>query len=96
VSCNGQFRIYEWDGDTYNQLHAWTSSSAIETGPDATNVVGVWADGDDIRLYINDVLVAELEVSIYDEGRFGLLVGSTNTAPFDVYVDEIAYWNLDD
>ncbi|HUF39669.1 MAG TPA: NBR1-Ig-like domain-containing protein, partial [Anaerolineales bacterium] len=87
ISCNGQFRIYEWDGDNYNQLHAWTASSAIETGPDATNVVGIWAEGDDIRLYINDILVAELDVSIYDEGRFGLLVGSTNTANFDVYVD---------
>jgi hypothetical protein len=96
ISCNGQFRIYEWDGETYNQLHAWTSSTAIKTGPNATNVVGVWANGDDIRLYINDVLVAELEVDVYDEGRFGLLVGSTNTANFDVYVDEISYWILDD
>jgi len=59
-------------------------------------VVGVWAEGNDIRLYINDVLVVELEVDIYDEGRFGLLVGSTNTTNFDVYVDEISYWILDD
>jgi hypothetical protein len=40
--------------------------------------------------------VVELEVDIYDEGRFGLLVGSTNTTNFDVYVDEISYWILDD
>jgi hypothetical protein len=95
VSCNGQFRIYEWDGENYNQLHGWTASTAIETGPNAENKVGVWADGNDIKLYINDILVAELDVDIYDEGQFGLLVGSVNTAPFDVYVDTISYWILD-
>ncbi len=96
VSCNGQFRIYEWDGENYNQLHGWTASTAIDTGPDAENKVGVWAVGDEIKLYINDILVAELEVDIYDEGQFGLLVGSAETAPFDVYVDTISYWILDE
>ena len=95
VACNGQFRIYEWNGSQYNQLHAWTTSPAIKTGPEQTNKVGVWAEGNDIRLYVNGVLVAELEVDIYDEGRFGLLVGSTNTSNFDVYVDQISYWILD-
>ena len=95
ISCNGQFRIYEWNGSKYNELKAWTSSTAIKTGPEETNRVGVWAEGDTLKLYVNDIVIAELNVDIYDAGQFGLLVGSTNTTNFDVFVDEISYWRLD-
>lgn len=96
VACDGRFRVYEWDGTNYNQLQGWTSTAAIQAGPNQTNRVGVWAEGDDLKLYINDILVAEFDISIHDSGRFGLLVGSTNTTNFDVFVDEISYWRLDD
>ncbi len=96
ISCNGQFRIYEWNGSKYNELKGWTTSTAIKAGPDMTNRVGVWAKGDTIKLYVNDILIAELNVDIHDAGQFGLLVGSTNTTNFDVFVDQISYWRLDD
>lgn len=95
ISCNGQFRIYEWDGSKYNELKGWTTSTAIKTGPEQTNRVGVWAEGDTLKLYVNDIVIAELDVDIHDAGQFGLLVGSTNTTNFDVFVDEISYWRLD-
>lgn len=96
VSCNGQFRVYEWDGSNYNQLQGWTSAAAIQAGANASNKVGVWAEGDTLKLFINNILVAELDVDIYDEGQFGLLVGSTNTTNLDVFVERISYWHLDD
>jgi hypothetical protein len=96
IACNGQFRVYEWDGQTYNQLQGWKTSTAIKTGPDATNRVGIWAEGDVLKLFVNDVQVVELDVAIYDQGQFGLLVGSANTDNFDVYVEELAYWLLKD
>jgi hypothetical protein len=40
-------------------------------------------------------LLEELTDSTYDEGRFGLFIGSTNTQDLQVMVDEIAYWLLE-
>jgi len=68
----------------------------VKTGPNATNRVGVWMDGDRIQLIINDVLVAEFTDDTFNAGQFGLLIGSTNTTNFDVYVEEVSYWLLED
>ena len=32
----------------------------------------------------------------YDEGRFGLFIGSVNTNDLEIFVEEIAYWDLSD
>jgi hypothetical protein len=58
--------------------------------------VGIWAEGNTLKLIINDVQVAEFENDEFDEGQFGLLVGSTNTANLDIFVEKVSYWILDD
>jgi hypothetical protein len=40
--------------------------------------------------------MAEVSDSTFDEGRIGLFVGSKNTENFKVYLDEVAYWVLED
>jgi len=94
-SCDGRYRIYKWDGENFSALQNWTSSGFILTGPEQTNRLGIWLEGSTIMLYANGRLLAELEDNEYDEGRFGLFIGSTNTENFEVFVDEVAYWTLD-
>jgi hypothetical protein len=94
IACNGQFRVYVWDG-SYEQVQGWTTNLAIKTGPNATNRVGVLAQGDELTLIINDVQIASYTLDNFDEGQFGLLVGSTNTANLDIFVEEISYWILE-
>ncbi len=94
IACNGQFRVYTWDG-SYAQVQGWTANLAINSGPNATNRVGVLAQGDDLTLVINDIQIATYTLDDFDEGQFGLLVGSVNTANLDIFVEEISYWILD-
>jgi hypothetical protein len=96
ISCDGRYRLYKWDGQTYSPLQEWKNDANLLTGPDKTNKIGVWAEGDTLRVYLNGVKVAEFTDSAYDEGEFGLLIGSTNTNNFEVFVEEIAYWTLDE
>jgi len=93
-SCDGRFRIYKWDGETYQGLQQWTSSAKILTGPEQTNKLGILLSGDTIKLYANDYLLLELSDSSYDMGRFGLFIGSTNTENLKIYVNDISYWEL--
>jgi hypothetical protein len=95
VACNGQVRAYLWDG-TFTELLGWTTYPAVNTGANATNRLGIWAEGDTLKLIINDVQVAEFENDAFEAGQFGLLVGSTNTANLDVFVERVSYWLLED
>lgn len=93
-SCNGRYRIYRWDGE-FTALRNWTVSSVIRSGPDQTNRLGIWAEGDALRLYANGELIDTVSDDQFDEGRFGLFVGSAETANFSVSVGRVSYWLLD-
>jgi hypothetical protein len=93
-SCNGRYRIYRWDGE-FTALRNWTVSSAIHSGPDQTNRLGIWAEGDTFRLYANGELLDTVSDDEFDEGRFGLFIGAAQTANFRVFVDRASYWLLD-
>jgi hypothetical protein len=95
-SCDGRFRIYEWDGENYRPIQEWITSPQIKTGPNRTNLLGIWLKGDTIHLYANRILIGEYTDNTYDEGRFGLFIGSSNTEDFEVLVDEVSYWILED
>ena len=95
-SCSGRYRLYSWDGETYRGIQEWRASSAIRTGANQTNILGVWMDGETIRLYANGQLLAEFTDDQFDAGKFGLFIGSPDTDNFTVYVDEVATWDLND
>ena len=95
-SCSGRYRLYAWDGETYTGIQEWRASSAIRAGANQTNILGVWMDGETIRLYANGQLLAEFTDDQFDAGKFGLFIGSPETDNFTVYVDEVATWDLNE
>lgn len=95
-SCDGRYRLYKWDGENYIALQGWMQASSILTGPNQTNRLGFYAQGSSIKVYANGKLLAEFADSTYDEGRFGLFIGSANTENLEIFVDEISYWILNE
>lgn len=95
-SCDGRYRLYAWDGSDFTGIVGWTKSNRILAGPNQSNRLGFWVEGDTIKLYANRRLLKTLTDGTYTKGRFGLVMGAPNTAGFTVYVDEVAYWLLED
>jgi hypothetical protein len=93
-SCDGHYRLYSWDGKTYTALQEWLSASSILAGANQTNVMGLWMQGTTLRLYANGHKIAEFTDSTYDQGQFGLVIGSINTENFTVSVDVVEYWEF--
>lgn len=93
-ACNGEYRIYRWDGSQYTALKPWTHGGAIYPGPNQTNRLGVWLQGDTLRLYANRILLTEVTGNLYPSGAFGLVIGSANTPDFTVGVDLVEFWKL--
>ena len=93
-SCDGHYRLYTWDGINYVAIQEWHTATPIKTGPNQTNIMGIWMKGSTLRLYANGYKLAEFTDSTFDHGQFGLVIGSINTHNFTVNVDQVAYWEL--
>ena len=94
-TCGGRFRLYYMDGDKYVAVQEWKSNDAIVRGPNATNRMGVWMDGNKIKLYANGKLLGEYTDQAFTEGIIGVHLGAVDTLGLEVKVDEIQWWDLD-
>lgn len=95
VTCDGKFNLMKWLGDTGVLVFEWEKSNAINQGSNQTNVLGVWAQGTTIRLYINNTFVKDLtDTFLTDAGHIGFVYDCRKTPGFSVSIDEIAYWLL--
>jgi hypothetical protein len=95
-TCDGRYFLRTWDGEDMVTLTSLTTAAAIQAGTDKSNRIGVWAEGNDFRLYANGTLLAEIEDTTFpDTGGFGFFIGARQTDNFTVEADEIAYWDID-
>ena len=93
-ACDGNFRYYRMDAGEYVGLQNWKTSPSLNAGAGQTNQVGIWAEGDLLRVYINGDMVAEFTDGSYASGLFGLLIRSEATDNLTIAVDEMSYWTL--
>jgi hypothetical protein len=91
-SCNGQYRLYIWDGSQYKPLVPWTPSTTIRRGANQKNTLGIAAIGNTITIYANRIPLTSITDNTYPSGGFGLLIGSAETQNFTVLVEDVAYW----
>ena len=94
LSCNGKYRIYALTPD-YELVQDWTSSAAINTGPDAYNRLGILAQGNDFTLYINGQEIVTFEDWSIASGPIGFMIAADQTANFRVFMTDAAYWELE-
>lgn len=96
ISCDGSYRLstYESADDDYTILKGWASSSHINTGPGATNRLGIWVKDDLLAGYVNGIKVFEVTDSTFSAGRMGVVVAASSTPGFTANLTRVVYWNL--
>lgn len=96
ISCDGSYRLstYESEDDDYTILKGWASSSHLNTGPGATNRVGIWAKDDLLAGYVNGIKVFEVTDDTFSAGRMGVVVAASSTPGFTANLTRVVYWNL--
>ncbi len=94
VSCDGRYSLRRWDGKNFIKLIDWTESDILNSGSQQGNRIGVMANGNRFSLYANGVLLKETSDDTHASGRFGVFIGSANTANFKVEVEEVSQWDL--
>lgn len=95
VACDGSYQVRIWDGEEYTQVIDWAVDAHIIPGPEVEHRLGVWAEGDQYKLYVNGFQVGEFsDFTFIEESTFGAAHGATNTVNFTVSVSEARVWAL--
>lgn len=98
ATCDGRYSLRRWDGKVGNNgemrwLVNWTTTSAISTGSNQTNRLGIFTVGNRLILYANGTLLTEVSDSSFANGNFGVFVGRDVTNDLTIHVDEMSYWD---
>ncbi len=97
IRCDGKYSLRKWDGTlgekgTLTRLKDWTASTAINTGANATNRLGLMMIGNRLIMYVNGTLLGEVSDDSFPSGYFGVYAASGSANPFSISVDEMSYW----
>jgi putative lipoprotein len=97
VTCDGRIGLWNWDGKNAYMISPWSTSSALNAGPNARNRIGVAVYGEEFLLYANGRLVTRVENSDYQgAGKIGYYVFTSGEQAFTIKFDDLAYWLLDE
>lgn len=93
VSCDGQYRLFIYDGVNTINLVNWTGSSEINEGPNSVNRLGVLHKDNKISLYMNGIKLDTITDDTYTGiGRIGVNMGVDDHDNVTMRFDDAAYW----
>jgi Tol biopolymer transport system component/pSer/pThr/pTyr-binding forkhead associated (FHA) protein len=95
ISGDGFFLLSKFKDGEWVTLVPWTASSDVNVGQ-AANRLAVEAVGSQIRVYANDVLLAEVEDDTLVEGNFGFFASTFSEPNLTVSFDDIKLWTPKD
>ena len=94
ISCQGKFNLRSGGIGAWKEPVISESNSAILSGANKTNRLGMMVKGNRITLYINGKMVKDLTDNTYpNAGTFGMFIVGWNQN-FAFETEEMAYWEL--
>jgi hypothetical protein len=92
VSCNGQVRLERLKGGVGQVLHDWSASAQALPNSLGAYKLGVWAVGNDLRLYIDNVLQFSARDASLASGGLGLYARSMGETVVTVSFSNLAVY----
>ena len=88
VCANGSYNLYNYkDSNGDSSLLANTSSPAIKSGLNQTNVLAVTAQGTTLTLYVNGQKITSITNNAYSQGQVGMVADSFNNPTGALFSD---------
>jgi hypothetical protein len=97
ISCDGSYRLRRFVSEELPViLLNWTPAAALVSGPQATNRIGLLAQGDQIHAFANGELLSTqaIEDDSYSSGILSLFASAAQTPGLNVHFDDLALWFL--
>jgi hypothetical protein len=77
VSCDGQARLDRLSGAEASSPQPWVLSGAIPPGAPSVSQLAVWAQGSEMRFFVNDEYLFTVRDPLFPSGTLGVFVRST-------------------
>lgn len=71
-----------------------TESNLINTGPNQTNTIGVWAEDNVLEIYINRYYFTVIYDDTFSWGRYGIFVKAGGETDYTYIANEIRVWEI--
>ncbi len=72
INCAGQVRVERLLENQSSVLLGWIPVKSVETGSGDENTLMIWAVGDEMRFYVNDIYIETVIDSTYESGEYGI------------------------
>jgi len=83
ISASGNYFFAYREGGVFKAIIRATKSKAIKRGANAANKLAIETDADNLRLYINDQLIAKTKMGLAFGNDIGFIAEREQTAAFD-------------
>jgi hypothetical protein len=97
IACDGSYRLRRFVSEELPViLLDWTPAAALVSGPQATNRIGLLAQGERFQVFANGELVSAqaIEDESYSSGILSLFASAAQTPGLTVHFDDLALWFL--
>lgn len=94
LSGHGTFSLWRKVDGEWLALIPWSTSQAMTTGEGAVNRLGLLVEGDQMTLFINDVVVGQATDDSLTGGQLGLIAGSFEAGGVAALFDNFDFWDL--
>jgi len=92
VTCSGRLRLERLKGGKVLPLQDWSQSGQIFPGGMLRTRLGVWAQGDNMHVFVNDVYQFTARDTVWDNGTLGLFARSAGDTPLTVSFSNLAVY----
>lgn len=94
VGSDGFYSLRKLEQGQWEEIIPWTETDLLEGGDEAVNRLGVFAQGENIALLINEQVVEQVRDGTFSGGALGLAAGAIDEGGVEVAFDNLELWDL--
>lgn len=94
INSDGEYALQRKLNGEWTTLIDWTADDSLNTGKRTNNRLGLLAQGDQLVLLANDIILAEVEDTALVQGYLGLAVGTVGHPIQKALFDNLDFWLL--
>jgi hypothetical protein len=94
VNCEGQSRLERIVSGINSPLLDWLSSGDAPTAAPAEVVLGVWAAGNELRIFLNNNLQFSVRDPVLQAGTLGFFVYADGAFPITVSFSDLSVYSV--
>ncbi len=94
INCLGQTSLLRTYRGSPLIIHDWTASGQVSPGAPQKFTIGILADGNYLRFFLNDLFQYEIHDTVFSAGGFGLSASSDGTEPLTVSFSKLQIYDL--